>query len=151
MSDQTQAHIDRMKNARELEENFVTELRNEKRRQRLSLILLNLLGIVLFLLAWEILPRVVPNVNILMFPPPSSVVEVLIPLVTSGELASNIYISLQRADGRVCAGNGIGHCGWSSDRPHSRVAAHYGSRPARIPIGTGDRTRTVVADLVRHR
>lgn len=90
-------HSDPMKNAKELEEVFVAELRSEKRRHRLSLISLNLLGIVLFLIAWELLPRVVPNVNILMFPPPSSVVGELIPLITSGELASNIFISLQRA------------------------------------------------------
>ena len=38
-----------------------------------------------------------PNVNILMFPPPSSVVDALLPLIVSGELAGHIVISLQRA------------------------------------------------------
>ncbi len=80
-----------------LERAFVAELQRKKRTGLISLISLNVLGIVLFLLAWEILPRIVPNINILMFPPPSSVVDALVPLLVSGELASNIFISLQRA------------------------------------------------------
>ena len=76
---------------------FVAEPRRRKRAGLVSLIALNLLGIVLFLLAWEVLPRIVPNVNILMFPPPSSMVDALLPLIVSGELAGHILISLQRA------------------------------------------------------
>ena len=97
MSPDSDSQAERTLNAKVLEENFIAELHGKKRRQLVSLILLNLLGIVLFLLAWEILPRIVPNVNILMFPPPSSVVDALLPLLMSGELVNNIFISLQRA------------------------------------------------------
>ena len=74
MSSDSYNQAERTLNVKALEENFIAELHGKKRRKLVSLILLNLLGIVLFLLAWEILPRIVPNVNILMFPPPSSVV-----------------------------------------------------------------------------
>ena len=80
-----------------LERAFVEQLQRRKRRGLRTLVALNLLGIILFLIAWEILPRIVPNVNILMFPPPSIVVDTLIPLIESGELVSNILISLRRA------------------------------------------------------
>ncbi len=80
-----------------LERAFVDQLQRNKRRGLLALVALNLLGIALFLAAWEILPRIVPNVNVLMFPPPSLVVDALMPLIASGELVSNILVSLQRA------------------------------------------------------
>ena len=83
--------------AEALERAFVAQLQRKKRTGLVSLIALNLLGILLFLLAWEVLPRVWPGINILMFPPPSMVVDSLVPLLVSGELASHILISLQRA------------------------------------------------------
>lgn len=80
-----------------IERAFVEQLQRRKRRGLRTLVALNLLGICLFLIAWEILPRIVAKVNILMFPPPSIVIDTLIPLIESGELVSNILISLRRA------------------------------------------------------
>ena len=85
------------KSVSDIEINFITELKRKKKKNFLQLISLNVLGILLFLVVWELLPRLVPNVNILMFPPPSIVVDALGPLLISGELVSNILISLQRA------------------------------------------------------
>lgn len=83
--------------AEAMERDFVADLRRRKRRGIMALVAFNILGIVLFLIAWEILPRIVPGVNILMFPPPSRVFDTLIPLLVSGELISNVLISLRRA------------------------------------------------------
>ena len=134
-----------------MERAFVAELRRKRRAGLVSLISLNLLGIVLFLLAWEVLPRVVPNVNILMFPPPSSVVDALLPLVVSGELASHILISLQRAMAGFALATVLGiAAGLFTAR--IRVLQHITeSRAAGFPIHPGDCAGAAVAHLVRHR
>ncbi|MEJ0072343.1 MAG: ABC transporter permease [Pseudomonadota bacterium] len=72
----------------------------EHRRRRYAVLnhaVRNGLGLALFLALWEAIPRLVPNLNILMFPPPSMVVETALPMILSGELAENIGISLVRA------------------------------------------------------
>lgn len=85
------------KNISSIEADFIKELKKKKQTDFLKLVSLNVFGISLFILAWEVMPRIVPNVNILMFPPPSIVVDALGPLLVSGELVSNIFISLERA------------------------------------------------------
>ena len=80
-----------------IERAFLAGLRQRRLRDLLALVALNFLGIGLFLVAWEVLPRVVPDVNILMFPPPSLVIDSLWPLLASGELVGNILVSLRRA------------------------------------------------------
>jgi ABC-type nitrate/sulfonate/bicarbonate transport system permease component len=71
--------------------------RAEKRRLGLSRLALNLFGLLIFLSAWEAVPRVVPWINQVLFPPPSRVVETLGPMIMSGEIPYNIMLSLGRA------------------------------------------------------
>jgi ABC-type nitrate/sulfonate/bicarbonate transport system permease component len=67
-----------------------------RRRQSIRQLSFNVLGIVLFLAAWEATPYVIPWMNRLLFPPPSDVIGTLRELLASGELIENIGISLLR-------------------------------------------------------
>ena len=80
-----------------IEERFERDLLRSRRRRRIRRLLLNVAGVILFLIVWEIAPRVVPGVNLQMFPPPSGVVGTLWDLVASGELAGHAWSSLKRA------------------------------------------------------
>lgn len=80
-----------------IEERFRRDLLRNRRRRRIRRLLLNVAGVILFLIFWEIAPRVVPGVNLQMFPPPSGVVGTLWDLVASGELAGHAWSSLKRA------------------------------------------------------
>ena len=71
--------------------------RAEKRRLMLSRLAFNLLGVLVFLGAWEAIPRLVPWINQVLFPPPSQVVETLWPMIVSGEIPHNIAVSIGRA------------------------------------------------------
>lgn len=68
-----------------------------KRRAQLARLALNVLGVVLFVAAWEAIPRWSDWVNEVLFPPPSVVLQAFIPMLWSGEIGHNIVVSLQRA------------------------------------------------------
>src|SRR5271170_7239431 len=76
---------------------FVAAEHRRRRRAVLGHAARNVLGLILFLAFWEAIPRLVPDLNVLMFPPPSMVIETALPMIFSGELAQNIAISLFRA------------------------------------------------------
>jgi len=76
---------------------FVAAEHRRRRRAALNHAARNGLGLVIFLAVWEAIPRLAPNLNVLMFPPPSMVVETALPMILSGELAENIAMSLSRA------------------------------------------------------
>jgi ABC-type nitrate/sulfonate/bicarbonate transport system permease component len=78
------------------EEQFIRALKADRRRQSIRQLSFNVLGIVLFLAAWEATPYVIPWMNRLLFPPPSDVIGTLRELLASGELIENIGISLLR-------------------------------------------------------
>lgn len=80
-----------------IEESFRFDLQRRRRRRRVQRLMLNVAGVILFLIIWEVAPRVVPGVNLQMFPPPSGVVGTLWDLVASGELAGHAWSSLKRA------------------------------------------------------
>jgi ABC-type nitrate/sulfonate/bicarbonate transport system permease component len=81
----------------ELERNFRSGY-NAARRWRVALrVGLNLLGVLLFLAFWEAIPRIVPSVNKILFPPPTTVFSTFWPMLLSGEIPLNILASLQRA------------------------------------------------------
>lgn len=63
--------------------------------------LLSILGIALFLGAWESVPLVFTEMNPALFPPPSKVVQVAWPMILSGELFQHILASLLRAAGGI--------------------------------------------------
>lgn len=60
-------------------------------------LLLNLAGVVLFVAAWEAIPRWFDWVNEVLFPPPSQVFETFWPMLKSGEIGHNVVVSLRRA------------------------------------------------------
>ncbi|MFT4268555.1 MAG: ABC transporter permease [Xenophilus sp.] len=61
-------------------------------------VLLGIAGCLLFLLVWEIAPRVVPGINPKMFPPPSQVAGVFAQMTWgTGEIWPHVGASLQRA------------------------------------------------------
>jgi len=76
---------------------FLARHRDELRRRGLSRAALNIVGVMLFLTVWEMLPRLGLVGNIILFPPPSIVVQTMWPMTLSGEVPYNIAISLVRA------------------------------------------------------
>jgi ABC-type nitrate/sulfonate/bicarbonate transport system permease component len=76
---------------------FRLAYRSQKRRQMGWRLVLNLLGVAIFLGVWEAVPRLVPWINTVLFPPPSKVVDTLWPMILSGEIAHNIVVSVGRA------------------------------------------------------
>ena len=78
------------------EEQFLRDLKAQRRWQTIRQLSFNVLGIILFLAAWEATPHVIPWMNRLLFPPPSDVVGTLRELLASGELVENIRVSLTR-------------------------------------------------------
>ncbi|QND71413.1 ABC transporter permease [Tardiphaga robiniae] len=68
-----------------------------RRKAQLTRLTLNILGLMLFIAIWEAIPRYSDWVNEVLFPPPSTVLQAFIPMLTSGEIGRNIAISLQRA------------------------------------------------------
>jgi len=93
---------------REIETRFRADLAAGKRRRIRRILALNILGVLIFLALWEVLPRVVPGVNVQMFPPPSGIVATLIDLVTSGQLAGHAWSSLKRAASGFVIGSTLG-------------------------------------------
>jgi len=91
-----------------LERDFIAGLQAGRRRRLLRQTMLNALGILAFLALWEALPRVMPGVNVLMFPPPSGILEALRDLVSSGELFGHAASSLRRALIGFAMGSAIG-------------------------------------------
>lgn len=80
-----------------IEHQAIQRHRAERRRGRLSTVALNVAGVCLFLLVWEVIPRLGFVVNPILFPPPSKVLATAIPMVASGEIPYNILVSAARA------------------------------------------------------
>lgn len=80
-----------------LAERFQQAHARQERSRRRRRLLLNLAGVVLFLLGWEAIPHVFSWMNPALFPPPSRVLQAALPMVESGELAGHIAASLTRA------------------------------------------------------
>jgi ABC-type nitrate/sulfonate/bicarbonate transport system permease component len=82
---------------RQIEHAFLALQRRIRRRSRISTIMLNILGVAAFLALWEIVPRVGLVGNVILFPPPSVVVQTMWPMTLSGEIPFNILMSVTRA------------------------------------------------------
>lgn len=90
------------------EERFMQALQAAKRRRILVQLALNVLGIVLFMVAWEASPRIIPWLNPILFPPPTETLHALQELLDSGELVNGIAISLRRALFGFMVGSSLG-------------------------------------------
>ena len=86
----------------DLGQNFQLAHRKLARHQRRRRVVLNIAGLVFFLLAWEAIPHVFSWMNPALFPPPSRVLAAALPLIASGELATHIVASLVRAISGFC-------------------------------------------------
>ena len=73
-----------MSHAGYVKRNAVSAYRSQKRRQMGWRVVFNLLGVLIFLGVWEAVPRLVPWINTVLFPPPSKVVDTLWPMILSG-------------------------------------------------------------------
>lgn len=91
-----------------IEADFLAAHRTAERRRRRMGVALNVLGVVLFFGAWEILPRIGTVLNPVLFPPPSKVVATAVPMVFSGEIPWNILVSLGRAGAGFAAAAVLG-------------------------------------------
>lgn len=83
--------------------NFDEEFQRAHRRRERSAAFkragLNALGVLLFVLAWEAIPRYSSWINEVLFPPPSQVFQTFAPMLASGEIGHNILVSVARAAG----------------------------------------------------
>jgi ABC-type nitrate/sulfonate/bicarbonate transport system permease component len=91
-----------------IEQAFEVEQKLVARRRFRRQVALNVLGVVLFLVLWEVAPRVVPGINVQMFPPPSNVVGTFGDMLKSGELVQHTLASLQRAVLGFVIGSSLG-------------------------------------------
>jgi ABC-type nitrate/sulfonate/bicarbonate transport system permease component len=80
-----------------LEDGFRAAFRAARRRNVTLRMILNLAGVLAFLLLWEMVPRLMPWMNKVLFPPPSLVLETFWPMLLSGEIPHNVLVSLRRA------------------------------------------------------
>ena len=91
-----------------IEREFDAAQRALGRRRLRRQVALNIVGVLLFLASWEIAPRVVPGINLQMFPPPSNVVGTLGDMIASGELLKHTLASLKRAVSGFLIGGSLG-------------------------------------------
>jgi ABC-type nitrate/sulfonate/bicarbonate transport system permease component len=96
VSDSVQTASDDAKRA-SLESAFRRDYRVKRRRSFAARIILNVVGVLSFLAIWESVPFLFPWINKIMFPPPSQVFATLGPMLTSGEIPTNILVSVRRA------------------------------------------------------
>lgn len=80
----------------QLENNVREARRQEQRQEQWRKLIFGVLGIVLFLLVWELAPRLNEGVNIIMFPPPSVVAKTFWSMTATGEIWPHLIASLYR-------------------------------------------------------
>jgi len=93
---------------RRIEAAFTASTRQRHRRHAIRQVVLNVAGVLLFLAAWEVLPRSIPGLNLLLFPPPSGIVGALRELALSGELFLHAATSVARSLGGFAVGAVLG-------------------------------------------
>lgn len=92
----------------QIEDAFARTQRDLARRSVRRQLILNVVGVVVFLAIWEILPRSIRGLNLLLFPPPSGIVDALRELLSSGELIWDALASVGRALGGFAVGSMLG-------------------------------------------
>lgn len=93
----------------DIEQAFVAREQARRRTALRTQLLLGAAGVLLFLLVWEIAPRVVPGVNIKMFPPPSHIARIFAEMTwETGEIWPHVGASLLRALWGFLLGSSVG-------------------------------------------
>ncbi|MCJ8142620.1 ABC transporter permease [Ancylobacter sp. A5.8] len=92
----------------EIESSFRNEIVATRHRRLRRGLMFNLIGVLIFLAVWEVLPRIVPGVNIQMFPPPSGVIATLYGMLADGQLAAHAWSSLKRVAAGFVIGSSAG-------------------------------------------
>lgn len=94
---------------RHIEQAFIAREQARRRTALRSQLLLGIAGVLLFLLVWELAPRVVPGVNTKMFPPPSHIAQVFAEMTWgTGEIWPHVGASLLRALWGFLLGSSVG-------------------------------------------
>ena len=94
---------------RHIEQAFIAREQARRRIALRSQLLLGIAGVLLFLLVWELAPRVVPGVNTKMFPPPSHIAQVFADMTWgTGEIWPHVGASLLRALWGFLLGSSVG-------------------------------------------
>lgn len=92
----------------EIESSFRNEIVATRHRRLRRGLMFNLIGVLIFLVVWEVLPRIVPGVNTQMFPPPSGVIATLYGMLADGQLAAHAWSSLKRVAAGFVIGSSAG-------------------------------------------
>ncbi|MFT0858866.1 ABC transporter permease [Ancylobacter sp. G4_0304] len=92
----------------EIEASFRNEIVATRHRRLRRGLMFNLIGVLIFLAVWEVLPRIVPGVNTQMFPPPSGVIATLYGMLADGQLAAHAWSSLKRVAAGFVIGSSAG-------------------------------------------
>ena len=94
---------------RHIEQAFIAREQARRRIALRSQLLLGIAGVLLFLLVWELAPRLVPGVNTKMFPPPSHIAKVFVDMTWgTGEIWPHVGASLLRALWGFLLGSSVG-------------------------------------------
>lgn len=92
-----------------VEQQFRARQKRAQRDGARNQVLLGIAGVLIFLLLWEIAPRVVPGINTRMFPPPSHIASVFAEMTWgTGEIWPHVGASLKRAVLGFLLGSSLG-------------------------------------------
>jgi len=91
-----------------IKSDFIARVRKQRFSDKCRQIALNVLGVIIFLVLWELSPYLVPGLDDLLFPPPSDVVVIVRDMILSGELLKHTYVSVLRAIAGFIAGSVLG-------------------------------------------
>ncbi|MBF5005121.1 ABC transporter permease [Diaphorobacter caeni] len=92
-----------------IEQVFIAREQSRRRAALRAHLLLGIAGVLLFLMVWELAPRLVPGVNTKMFPPPSHIAKVFAEMTwVTGEIWPHVGASLLRALWGFLLGSSMG-------------------------------------------
>lgn len=80
-----------------LEREFIETVARQRAAKKRRQIALNISGVAIFLVLWQLSPYIVPGLDNLLFPPPTEVAAVMREMIVSGELLNHTVVSGMRA------------------------------------------------------
>ncbi len=91
-----------------LEKEFIATVASQRAVEKRRQIVLNISGVIIFLVLWQLSPYIVPGLDNLLFPPPTEVVSVMREMIVSGELLKHTGVSVMRAIAGFLIGGFLG-------------------------------------------